>query len=259
MFEQLFNVSPEWSANFLLVLARLSAAVVVAPLLGARSVPAQTKIGLALLLSLIVLPLQSQPLAAIPTNIYVFASLLGSEVLVGVALGIGISLVFSALEMGASLVSVQMGFGLGAVFDPFTGAQTGALEQFYRVFVTLVFFAINGQYLVIRGLLQTFAVVPPGSADISLIASGRVVPFFASLFLAAVQVALPAMGALLLTDLALALVGRTVPQLNVLVVGFPIKIAVGLLVLAASVPLMTLFMSNVFGRALVQVNGLLVP
>ncbi len=85
------------------------------------------------------------------------------------------------------------------------------------------------------------------------------VPFFASLFLAAVQVALPAMGALLLTDLALALVGRTVPQLNVLVVGFPVKIGVGLLVLAASMPLMTLFMTNVFGRALVDVNGLLVP
>ena len=258
MLAQVFNVSPEWSANFLLVLARLSAAVVAAPLLGARGVPPQAKIGLALLLSLIVLPLQSAPLAAVPTNLYVFASLVGSEVLIGLALGIGVSLVFAAMEMGAALVSVQIGFGLGAVFDPFTGAQTGAIEQFYRVFVTLVFFAINGHYLVIRGLLGTFAAVPPGSADLSLIAGERVVPFFAALFAAAVQVALPAMGALLLTDVALALVGRTVPQLNVLVVGFPVKIGVGLLVLAASLPLMTVFMGNVFGRALVDVNGLLV-
>ncbi|MEX2446359.1 MAG: flagellar biosynthetic protein FliR [Dehalococcoidia bacterium] len=259
MLEQVFNVSPEWSAHFLLVVARLSAAVVAAPLLGARSVPAQTKIGLALLLSLIVLPLQATPLAEIPTDIYAFASLLGSEVLIGLALGVGISLVFSALEMGASLVSFQMGFGMGSVFDPFTGVQTGALEQFYRVVVMLTFFSINGHYLVVRGLLHTFEVVPPGDADLSLIAGDRVVPFFVALFAAAVQVALPAVGALLLTDVAMALVGRTVPQMNVLVMGFPVKIGVGLLVIAASLPLMTSFMSRVFGSALVDANRLVTP
>lgn len=259
MLSQVLNVSPEWSAHFPLVLARLSAAIVAAPLLGARSVPPQTKIGLALLLSLIVVPLQGAQLSPIPTNLLVFVSLVGSEVLVGLALGIGISLVFSAMEMGASMISVQVGFGLGGVFDPLSGAQSGALEQFYRIFVTLIFFAMNGHYLVIRGLIQTFETVPPGTADISLIAGARVVPFFASLFVAAVQIALPAMAALLLTDLALALVGRTVPQLNVLVVGFPVKIGVGLMVLAASMPLTMLFVSSVFGRALVDVNRLLVP
>ncbi len=259
MLSEVLHVSPEWSAHFLLVLARLSAAIVATPLLGARSVPAQTKIGLAVLLSLIVVPLQSTQLATIPTNLFVFVTLVGSEVLVGIALGIGTSLVFQAMEMGASLVSVQMGFGLGGIFDPLSGAQTGAMEQFYRIVVTLIFFTMNGHYLVIRGLIQTFEVVPAGTADLSLIAGARVVPFFASLFVAAVQVALPAMGALLLTDLALALVGRTVPQLNILVVGFPVKIGVGLIVLAASMPLMTLFISGVFGRALVDVNRLLVP
>lgn len=259
MLTQVFAASPEWSAHFLLVLARISAAIVPTPLLGARSVPPQAKIGLALLLSLIVVPLQATDLVPIPTNLFTFVSLVGSEVLVGLALGVGVSLVFSAMEMGASLVSVQMGFGLGGVFDPLSGAQTGALEQFYRVFVTLIFFSMNGHYLVIRGLLQTFAVVPAGTADLSLIAGTRIVPFFSTLFVSAVQVALPAMGALLLTDLALALVGRTVPQLNVLVVGFPVKIGVGLVVLAGSMPLMTIFVSNVFGRMLVDVNRLLVP
>lgn len=259
MLAELFNVSPEWSAHFLLVLARISTAVVAMPILGARSVPAQAKIGLSLLLSLIVVPLQSQALSTIPTNLFVFVSLVGSEVLVGLAIGIGVSLVFQAMEMGASLVSVQMGFGMGGIFDPLGGGQTGAIEQFYRIFVTLIFFTMNGHYLVIRGLLGTFEVVPPGTADLSLIAGDRVVPFFASLFIAAVQVALPTVGALLLTDLALALVGRTVPQLNVLVVGFPVKIGVGLIVLAASMPLMTLFVSGTFGRALVDVSRLLGP
>ncbi len=258
MLTQVFSVSPEWSAHFLLILARLSAAVVASPLFGARSVPAQAKIGFAVLLSLVVLPLQAQP-EAISTNVLVFASLVGSEVLVGLAMGIAITLVFQAVEMAASIVSVQAGFGVAAVIDPLSGAQTGMLEQFYRLLVTLLFFAINGHYLVVHSLLRTFEVVPPGQADLSVIAGERVIPFFSSLFTAAIQIALPVFGALILADLALALVGRSVPQLNVLVAGFPVKIGVGLLALSASMPLVVAFLSTFLGRALVDVNGFLVP
>lgn len=258
MLASIFALSPEWSASFLLVLSRLIAAVVSSPLLGARAVPTQAKVGLAMLLALIVLPLQAKP-PAIAENMLVFASLLGSEVLVGLAIGIAISLVFQTVEMAASMVSVQVGFGVGAVLDPLTGAQSGALEQFYRLLVTLVFFAINGQYLVVRSLLHTFEVVPAGTADLGVIAGDRVVPFFTTLFSAAVQIALPAFGALILADLAMALVGRSVPQLNVLIVGFPVKISVGLLVLAAAMPLMVTFLSRFLGRALLDVNGFLAP
>lgn len=149
MLTQVFSVSPEWSAHFLLILARLTAAVVASPIFGARAVPAQAKIGFSVLLSLVVLPLQAQPVA-ISTNLFVFASLVGSEVLVGLAIGIAISLVFHTVEMAASIVSVQAGFGVSAVLDPLTGVQTGMLEQFYRLLVTLLFFAINGHYLVVR-------------------------------------------------------------------------------------------------------------
>lgn len=92
-----------------------------------------------------------------------------------------------------------------------------------------------------------------------MIAGGRVVPFFTSLFSAAVQIALPAFGALILADIALAFVGRSVPQLNVLVAGFPVKIGVGLLALSASMPLVVAFLSAFMGRALVDVNGFLAP
>jgi flagellar biosynthetic protein FliR len=259
MLADAFAVSPAWSATFLLILARLSAAVVAAPLLGARGVPPQAKIGLAVFLTLIVLPLQSEPLHTAPPHLLQFAAMVGSEVIVGLAIGIAVGMVFHALEMGASLIGIQMGFGLDAVIDPTSGGTIGSLVQFYRIVVTLVFFAVNGHYLVIQGLLHTFEVVPPGSADLTLIAGDRVVPFFVSLFVVAVRIALPVTGALLLADVAMALVGRTVPQMNVLVVGFPVKIAVGLVVMAAAMPLLTGFMGAVFGRALLDVNGLLGP
>ncbi|MPZ98548.1 MAG: hypothetical protein GEU80_04265 [Dehalococcoidia bacterium] len=259
MLSEVFGISPEWSANFLLVLARITAAIAPMPLFGTQGVPAQTKVGLAVLLALIVLPLQGAPLSEPPVNIFAFAAVLGSEVLVGLSIGIAVAMVFHALEMGATLIGVQMGFGVGAVFDPLSGAHVGTLDQFYRVVVTLVFFAVNGHYLVIQGLLHTFEVVPPGSADLTLIAGERVVPFFAALFVTAVRIALPVMGALMLTELAMVLVGRTVPQMNVLVESFPAKIGVGLLVMAASMPLMVAFIGAVFGRALIDVNRFLVP
>ena len=258
MLSEVFAVSPEWSAYFLLVLARLTAAIVAAPLFGARSVPIHTRVGLAIVLSLIVLPLSERDLEGAPTDLFAFASALGTEVILGIALGVGIMLVFQGLEMAASLVSVQMGFGIGQVFDPISGQMSGTLEQFYKVLITLVFFAINGHYLVVMGFLATFDVVPPGQATLAVIAGDQVVPFFGTLIVSAIQIALPVFGALVLTDLALALVNRTVPQMNALVVGFPVKIGVGLIVLGASMPMLVSFLGATMGRALVDVNSLVV-
>lgn len=259
MLAELLSVSPEWSATFLLVLARLSAAVVVLPLFGARGVPPQAKIGLALLLSLVVLPLQSTPLPAPPADLLSFAVAVGSEVLVGITMGLAVALVFHAMEMAGSMVGVQMGFDMGAVLDPITGAQSGALAQFYRMLATLIFFAVNGHYLVISGLLHSFSVAPPGTADLSLIAGDRAGAFLGALVVMALRVALPVAGTLMLTDLAMGLAARMVPQMPVLIVGFPVKIGVGLFVLALSVPLVAAFVAGVFRGPMMDVNRFLVP
>ena len=259
MITELLGVSPAWSAQFLYVLARLSAAIAVTPIFGARGVPPQAKIGLALLLSLVVLPLQRTPKGDPPAHLLIFAATIGSEVLVGLALGISVMLVLQAIEMGASLVGVQIGFGLSGVIDPLSGAQSGAMEQFYRLVATLVFFAVNGHHLVIAGLVLSFRVVEAGSADLTVIAGDRAIPFFASLFVVALRVALPVTVALLLTDLVMGMLGRAVPQLNVLVVGMPVKIAAGLFVLIVSMPLMVAYMGTSLTSSLPQVNGLLRP
>ena len=257
MLAELFAISPGWSASFLLVLGRLTAAFAVMPIFGTRGVPPQATIGLALILSLVVLPLQQPPPVPVPTDLLPFAAQLGSEVIVGLALGTAVLMVFQALEMGASLVGVQMGFGMAGVVDPMTGAQSGVMEQLYRLIAALVFFAVQGHLLVVSSLVDSFALVPPGTADLSLIAGDRAALFFAELFAVAVRIALPVAAALLLAEVALGLVARTVPQMNILIVGFPAKIAVGLVVIVIALPAMTSFMSVVFGRALLEVNGLL--
>jgi len=254
----LFAVSPEWSAQFLLVLARVSASLVAMPIFGARGVPPQTKIGLALLLSLIVMPLSAAPRASVSTQLLPFVAAVGSEALIGLCVGILITLVTQALQMGAALVGVQIGFGMGEVLDPLTGGQTETIGQFYGLLVTLVFFAVNGHHMAIVGLVRTFEVVPAGAADIALIAGDRFVPFVTALFELAVRVALPVVGALLLTDLGLGLVARTIPQLNILVEGFPVKVTLGIMVMTASLPLLVAFMGSTLATMVPNVGRFLV-
>ena len=260
MLTELANVTPEWSAIYLLTVVRISAAIVVIPLFGTQGVPAQTKIGLALLLALIVLPFGDPAGRSgdVPTDLLPFAASAGSEALIGLAIGVVTAMVFQALEMAASMVGYQIGFGLSQVFDPISGTQTDSLATFYRLVATLMFFSVSGHHLVLAGLVGTFDIVPAGDADLTLIAGERVVPFFVALFTVALRIALPVTGALLLTDLAMGLVARTVPQMNILIVGFPVKAGIGVLVLAATVPLMTTFMGNVFTGTLPQINGFLV-
>lgn len=259
MLTDLLGVSPQWAATFLLIVARLSVALVVVPLFGARSVPLQAKIGLSLLLALVVLPLSAPGSRTVPTDLLPFAAAVGTEAMIGLTIGIATMFVFEALEMGAGLVGVQMGFGMSQVLDPLTGAQSEVMHQFYRLLVTLVFFAIDGHHIVLVGLVRSFTALPPGAASMSTIAGGYAVPFFSGLFVVALRVALPVTGALLLTDLAMALAARTVPQLNVLVVGFPVKIAVGLLALAASIPVLVTFIGSTFHTSLPQAYGFLRP
>ena len=149
--------------------------------------------------------------------------------LVGIAQALAVVLAVVLGRARALRMNIPMlGFlGLGLVMLVHTANRAIMVGDFddYGTVKTLTFFAINGHHLVIQGLLHTFEVVPPGGADISLIAGDRVAPFFTALLTVAVRVALPVTGALILTDLAMGLAARTTPQMNVLVVGFPAKAA----------------------------------
>ena len=216
-------------ATYLLIVVRLSAALVVMPMFGARGVPPQTKVGLALLMGLVLLPLQE---VVEPSNGGVLFVAAIQEALIGVAIGFAVMLVIQGLESAGSLVGVQMGLGLGQVFDPLTGAESTVFRRFYAVLATLIFFLVDAHHQVIRGLFSTFDLVPLGTFEASDLDLTALIRLSAAMFVAAVRIALPVMAAVFITDLALAVIARTMPQLNVLVVGMPVKIVVGLLVLA---------------------------
>ena len=245
-----FIVTPEISYTFFLMLLRTSSMLVSAPLLSHKGIPAYTKIGFAIFFSLVLVPLQGDTPPAPPQNFGVVIDDTVREVLFGLALGVVMNIVFIGVQMASRILGLQMGFGLGAVFDPITGADFGVFDQFYSLLVTLVFFSINGHHIVVQTLAETTGAVPLGSFDPFRLTPDAITGLVAGLTVTAVRLAMPVVAALLLTDLGMGLASRTVPQMQVLIVGAPIKIVVGIIVLGASLPATVTLMHGVLGSSL---------
>ncbi|MDZ7729046.1 MAG: flagellar biosynthetic protein FliR [Dehalococcoidia bacterium] len=173
------------------------------------------------------------------------------EAIFGLALGLGMNLVYQSLHMASRIVGVQVGFGLGGVFDPLTGSESGVFDRFYFVLVALVFFAVNGHYLVISALAETVQAVPLGTFDPFTAIQPQVLgSFFLGLVVTAVRIAMPIMAALFLVDLGMGFVAKTAPQIQILIVALPVKIGVGLIVLMAALPATTQIMNTVISGPL---------
>jgi flagellar biosynthesis protein FliR len=244
------NLSPAFTYTFFLILIRTSGMLVSAPLLSHKAIPSWTKVGFAVFFALVLVPLQQDHMPDPPQQFGTLADAVIREVLFGLALGLAMNLVFIGLQLASHIIGVQMGFGLGAVLDPITGAEFGTFDQFYTLLVTLVFFSINGHYIVIQTLAETLRAVPPGTFDPFNLQLAGLTSLFAGLTVTAVRIAMPVMAALFLTDLGLGFVARTVPQMQVLVVGAPVKIVVGVLVLAAALPATMTIMNGVINTQL---------
>jgi flagellar biosynthetic protein FliR len=245
-----FVVTPEYTYAFFLVLLRTSSMLVSAPLLSHKGIPAYTKVGFAVFFSLVLVPLQGENPPAPPQHFGFVIDDTVREVLFGLALGVVMNVVFIGVQMASRIIGLQMGFGLGAVFDPITGAEFGSFDQFYSLLVTLVFFTINGHHLVVQTLAETTRAVPLGTFNPFLLTPNGITSLMAGLTVTAVRLAMPVMAALILTDLGMGLASRTVPQMQVLIVGAPIKILVGVVVLGAALPATVTLLHGILGTSL---------
>ncbi|MFN0146805.1 MAG: flagellar biosynthetic protein FliR [Dehalococcoidia bacterium] len=241
----MITLTPDLSYGFLLILIRTSAMLVSAPLLSHRAIPAYMRIGFSIFFALIMVPLQKDHLPATPASYGPLAGAVISEVLFGLGLGLAMQMVFVGLQMGSHLIGLQIGFSIGSIYDPVTGAQFSSFDQFYGILATLVFFSVNGHHLVVGALAETLRAVPPGTFNPLVLELSAISSLVAGLTITAVRIAMPVLVALFLTDVGMSFVARTVPQANILVVGFPVKIVVGLVVMAAALPATTALMTTV--------------
>jgi flagellar biosynthetic protein FliR len=217
--------------------------MVLAPLLGSAAVPVKVRIMIALVLSMAVFPLVPQTVNA-PSSLAGLAVGVGSELLIGITMGFALSITFVGIQIGAELVGQQMGLSLARLVDPMTEVTTNVMSQFYLILATLIYIAIDGHLVLISSLIQTFDSVPlmgtvPGmnlTETLFTIGSrdGILVSLLSSAFMLGIRVAGPALVAIFLATLALGFISRTMPQLNILAAGFPVRITLALILLIAS-------------------------
>lgn len=219
---------------FLLIMFRMLAFFSVAPLFSASGFPNQGKITLAAILALIILFLRGTSQTPVDLDLWGIAQVSTGEILIGLVLGFMVGLLFAAMQLAGFIMGYQMGFAIANVLDPVGGQQSSVLGQFFFLFGLLTFLDVNGHHLVILGMVESYDIVPIGSASANLALVDFMGILFQNYFFLAIKLALPVLGIILMIDVSLGIVARTVPQMNVFLIGMPLKTLVGIVTLLIS-------------------------
>jgi flagellar biosynthetic protein FliR len=227
-------------ASLFLVMLRCAGFVMTAPILGHRAVPAPVKAGLVAVLSITLASGAAVAADALPMLLAAPV-----ELAIGVGLGLTMAAGFAVVDAGSRLLSIQMGLSLGAVFDPVGGEASTPFEPLFAVLAGLLFLALNLHQAIVRILAESFTALPiGGSLPAGLF--GSLASLIAIALELAVKVAMPLALVLLLVELAVALISRAIPQVNVFFLGLPLKILVGMALVAIALPGLLNGISGVF-------------
>jgi flagellar biosynthetic protein FliR len=242
---------------FLLALTRILAILVQVPVFGSEVIPNQVKIGLGIFITLVIIPFNPIPADVAATPWLGFAGLVFRELLIGLLAGFAASLTFGAFQMAGKLIDMSSGFGAGQVFNPAMGDTGGILDQFFVLIVMIYFLITNGHHIFLMGLRDTFIILPINQ-PLPELNPETFLRLTSGLIVTGVQVALPIIGALFLTDLTLGLLSKVAPQINVFFLGLPIKVWVGIFSLSLLFGLVTPYLDGMFknlGARMLQIIG----
>ncbi|EFI35955.1 flagellar biosynthetic protein FliR [Desulfonatronospira thiodismutans ASO3-1] len=240
----IFNFNPETVFSFWLTFFRVSLVVFLLPFFGGEAMPVPIKAALCIVLSLALWPHLSFDAQYFPEHPAQIAVMIMGELVLGLILGLIVHFLFAAIQTGGDLIAFQMGFKMMNVVDPLTGLQESITTQFLYMCSMLVFLSINGHLYMLMGLTQSFDLIPPGGLFITPELINQIIYYSSQIFVLAFKIASPIIATVFLVNLGLAFMARTAPQMNVLLLGFPIKIAVGLLFLSLVFQLISLYVSG---------------
>lgn len=262
----MFSVtSADWNmmmALFFYPFVRILAWLAVDPLLGNRSAPNSIRLGLAVMLAVVIVPTLPPP-PAVPVVSGDGMLILMQQIAIGLALGFAMRIVFAVMEVAGQFMGLQMGLSMASLYDPVNGAQTAVLSQLLVITTALALFAMNGHHYVIAALWQSFHDLPVALAPSSSQGFLMLVGWGATIFKTGLHIALPITAALLAANLAIGMMTRAAPQLNIFAVGFPITLGAGFLVLyfviAYLPPYLERFWQQAVEAGVTAMRGMVVP
>lgn len=242
---------------FFLTFLRVSGLIISSPIFGRKQIPNMAKIAFCLTLSVMIFPLFPTYGPLTYTSVWSYLILCALELLFGIVLSYILNAFFMLVYTSGTLIDMQLGFGMVNVFDVQANIQVPLIGNMLNLMLLVFFFAVNGHLRLIEILSVTLQRVPVGhiAVDISLVRMA--VEVFVRTFVLAVSVALPTIASGLVLECALGIIVRTVPQMNVFVVGFPLKIMIGFIILLVCIPIFADLSMKIFDEMFDFIQGMM--
>ena len=234
-------------ASILWPLTRILGMVAAAPIFGNTSFPMTAKVMLGVMLALIMAPVVPAMPATDPMSM-AGLMIVVQQMLIGLAMGFSMRIVFAAVEMAGEIASATMGLGFASVFDPQTKGRSSAVSQFLALIGTMVFLSVNGHLILIEVLYESFVTLPISATPMSSNLALELVRWASAIFSIGLHLSLPIVAALLITQVALGILTRAAPQLNIFGIGFPVSLGVGLILISQILPSLSVPLQNLFNQ-----------
>lgn len=242
---------------FFFVLVRVGAILFTVPFLESRNIPVLVKVSLAVSVSWLLMPqltVSVPPMTSAPLN---FVLGVVSEAAIGMIIGLAVQLLFMGVQLAGNVAGYQMGFAIANVVDPASSSQIPMLSQFLNLFAIVLFISLNVHFYFIKALVDGFELIPIWGAHFKPDLFQVIVSLTGKAFLVAVKIGAPVMVSLLLISVALGLIARTVPQMQIFVVAMPLKIILGLTFFGLSLPYCANFLQDAFASLGETIQGLI--
>lgn len=247
-----------WIAAFIYPLARILAFIASAPLWSVAGIPRRTRLMLGIAITVAIAPALPEMPSVQPGSL-AGLWILVQQMLVGIGMGFAAKIVFSALDMAGEFISTQMGLGFATFYDPLNSSQTPVMTEFMTLISLLMFLSLNGHLLYIATLAQSFTAIPVSAVPLGAGSWLNLSELGSKIFSAGLLLALPIMVALMITNLALAVLTRAAPQLNIFALGFPLTLSGGFIALAISMNYLAAPLQELFEFGLSALLGFAVP
>ena len=252
-------ISSEQVFVFTLVFLRTSALLIMIPIIGEKTVPLRVKGGLAILISLLISPAIGADMNTlrVEDDIFALAIAMISEIMIGIVIGLTTKIIFAGIQFAGEMIGIQIGFSIVNVIDPVSSTQVSVIAEFQYLIALLVYLAIDAHHTLIFAIVDSYRIISPFSYHFSGSLMQHILILSRELFVMAIKISAPIMAVMLFTNVALGVVARTVPQINVFIVGFPVQITVGLIVFGLTAPVFVLLVQRALSSLNIEVYTLL--
>ena len=224
-----------WIVAFMFPLARIMGVLASAPMFSNAAQPKRIRLMAGLLITLAIVPgLPAMP--TVPPGSWVGMAVLAQQILIGVLLGFTLRIAFASIDVAGDLIGMQMSLSFAVFYDPQYAGQTPVISEFLGLITTLIFLSMNGHLLVLSVLAESFKLLPVSITPIGIGGFGSLMVWSSVIFSFGLLLALPLIAALLIANLAMGVLARVAPQLNIFAVGFPVTLVSGFVMLAFSMP-----------------------